>query len=601
MFIAVGEFSGHPNGLSRKTPKQGKTKRIIKQKKFAGQVICACKLDCVEKIDILRQQQIFHDYRNKNWINQLRFLRHIIVGRRNDKENVNPIIPVKRMKFSYNYFLVDDKEQKQEVCHTFVQKLLQIGKEKLFRAAQSMITNPNADNMRGNKQLRAISNIDTQFLKEFIASFPQYESKFNIATTKFLHPRLSLKRVYKLYSEKCTFLDRKAVSLTYFRKIFKGEFTLGFFKSKTPVCQQCRTNRSDINRTIISARRKAELLHNHEKHTNMMTYTINQHQQTVQTAQCLSENIEVLTFSLGNSFDLPYIKTFDNVQKRKLWLHQFCVFDEVRQKYSIYIWPESIASKGSQEIGCCLLRYFHDNLPSETEQLVLYSDPSYGQNRNIKLLLILQMFLQSCPHASLKNIEQRFFLPGHSYNSTDKCFKLIENERKSSEMLLNTSHVIKLVEKVAKHRIVVTEMLKEHFLSTKPLQSLIHSKKYTNADKQIRWSEYEKITHYRDNPFTPKVTKFNSSNQSDLPLKKGEISLDLSNIRLPLLFPIGRYISQRKFEDLQAQLKYFDAEFHSFYKDLKFLHGQKDQDFILSARESSDEEEEFEIHSIAEL
>lgn len=256
---------------------------------------------------------------------------------------------------------------------------------------------------------------------------------------------------------------------------------------------------------------------------------------------------------------------------------------------------QSIASKGAQEIGCCLLRYLHDNLPSETKRLILYSDSWYGQNRNIKVLLILQMFLQSWPHANLKNIEQRFFLPGHSYNSTDKCFKLIEKQRKSSEVLLNTSHIIGIIEKVEKHRIVVTEMLKDHFLSTKPLESLIHSKKYTNKDEKIRWSEYERITHYRDNPLTPKVTVFNSSNQSDLPLNKKGVTVDLSNVKLPLLFPIGRYISQKKFDDLQAHLKYFDADFHSFYKDLKIVPDKNDKDFVLSARESSDEEEEFEV------
>lgn len=340
MFI-VGEPSGYRSSPSRKAPKREKSERTIEKNEFSAQVMCVCKLNCAEKIDLLRQQQIFHDYVAKRWIDQLRFLRKIIVANQYHKENINPIIPVKEKKFSYNYFLADDKGQRQEVCHKFVQRLLKISKVKLFRAAKSMITNPNANNRRGNKRLRVISNEDTQYLKGFISSFPQYESKFNIshATTKFLHPRLSLKRVYRLYRKKCIFQDRKPVSLTYFRKIFKREFTLSFFKTKTAVCHQCEANRSDINRAIISARRKAELLQNHEKHTNMMTHTISQHRKTVQTAQCPTENIEVLTFGLGNSFDLPYIKNSDDFQKRKLWLHQFCVFDEVRRKYTIYVWP----------------------------------------------------------------------------------------------------------------------------------------------------------------------------------------------------------------------------------------------------------------------
>lgn len=388
----------------------------------------------------------------RKWRNKTLFLRKVVIRHHIGKENVNPIISTRKKKFTHGYFLDDENGQKQEVCRAFILNLLQVNKSKLFRVARSANTNPGAIDKRGNVNLRKIHYYDTQFIRDFITRFTQYESKFDVlhATSKFLHPRLNLRHLYQYYRVQCSFQERKILSLTYFTKIFKQEFKLIFFKTKKPFCQMCKKTRLHLNRLVISDQAKAAVLESQEQHLHIMTQTIQRYRKTVETAQHILSKIEVLTFGLGMPFDLPYIKSSDDLQKHKLWLHQFCVFDEVRRKYTVYVWPENIASKGAQEIGSCLIRYLMEEMPEDTEQLILYSDPCFGQNRNITLLLVIQKCLQSWPHTNLKSIQQRFFMPGHSYNSTDEYFKLIQKKKKLCDEILIPTDAIEMIKNVKK-------------------------------------------------------------------------------------------------------------------------------------------------------
>lgn len=136
--------------------------------------------------------------------------------------------------------------------------------------------------------------------------------------------------------------------------------------------------------------------------------------------------------------------------KRYFWLHEFCVFDEVRQTANVYVWPESVASKGSQEIAYCIIRHLH-TLPPKTKQLILYCDPLPGQNRNMSLSLALNYFLDSWPHLDLISIEQRFFVKGHGLNNCDRSFEEIKKGKTMEPIFLpspaieNINHLKKTI------------------------------------------------------------------------------------------------------------------------------------------------------------
>lgn len=93
----------------------------------------------------------------------------------------------------------------------------------------------------------------------------------------------------------------------------------------------------------------------------------------------------------------------------------------------MYVWNESIASRGGQGIASCLINHLKNYVPSLADNVILYSDSCGGQNRNIKLALLLKRFLAS---SHLKSITQKYFISGHSYNSCDRCYSLIEKYKK---------------------------------------------------------------------------------------------------------------------------------------------------------------------------
>lgn len=75
-------------------------------------------------------------------------------------------------------------------------------------------------------------------------------------------------------------------------------------------------------------------------------------------------------------------------------------------------------------------------------QIILLSDTCSGQNRNVKMALMFKIFLCFWKYSDLKLIEQQFYVPGHSYNDSDRSFGTIDrfsyNGRKSSPFVINS-------------------------------------------------------------------------------------------------------------------------------------------------------------------
>lgn len=246
----------------------------------------------------------------------------------------------------------------------------------------------------------------------------------------------------------------------------------------------------------------------------------------------------------------------------------------------MYIWPESMASRGAQEIGACLMRHLRERLPANTKELILNSDSCYGQNRNIKLALILKKFIDSWPHPGLNSIEQRYFIVGHSYNSCDRCFGLIENQKKRTEDIFTPIHWINVMRRAKKTdpKFIVTEMRKKDFVSSKPLENSIVNRKKSIAGEKISWNDFQTIKYDRDSPSILKFKTFdlNETPTHNISLTKEGILTKFGNVKLPILYPNGRPIDKKKFDDIMELLKYVPKEHHAFFKTLKFIDKQKE-------------------------
>lgn len=90
-------------------------------------------------------------------------------------------------------------------------------------------------------------------------------------------------------------------------------------------------------------------------------------------------------------------------------------------------------------------------MPNEATKIILYSDSCGGQNKNIKLTLLLKKYLHDLPPDNpLQSIEQEYFVSGHSYNSCDRCFGVIEKHRKTKGDIYTPNDWIILINEAKK-------------------------------------------------------------------------------------------------------------------------------------------------------
>lgn len=107
-----------------------------------------------------------------------------------------------------------------------------------------------------------------------------------------------------------------------------------------------------------------------------------------------SMKTEVFTFDLQRALEAPSISTSEGFYRRNLWVYNLCIYDEVRKIGHMYVWDESVASRGACEVFSCIYKYVADIIPKNTEKTITYSDSYPGQNKNIKTTIMLKKLLE---------------------------------------------------------------------------------------------------------------------------------------------------------------------------------------------------------------
>lgn len=258
-------------------------------------------------------------------------MREIVIQRKIKKENLNPI-QLKKRQFNCDNVLKNDKGKKVKVCQSFVLKLLQVPRSTLFRAVTSAKSNPSAIDKRGKYPAKRANARYREFIRNFLSQIPVYESK--ASNTKFLHPSVQIKHLYSKYKEKsCEVPElKKVLSLSFFTKIFKKEFNFKRFKFQTKQCSKCMKFDAGLKAQVISTNKRSEFTEKKEKHLEKVRSSLRSFFDVIEVSQCQSEKVVVLSFKLGVPIDLPSMNLIFDVTKRRLWLHNFCIFDETLQK-----------------------------------------------------------------------------------------------------------------------------------------------------------------------------------------------------------------------------------------------------------------------------
>ncbi|KAL4153089.1 hypothetical protein QTP88_000922 [Uroleucon formosanum] len=526
---------------------------------------CHCSNECHMKITQERQIQIFNDFYNLESLNmQTSYLFTII--KVCDKQRSYTQNPCSRRQKSRVYVLLDSSGIEVKVCKNFFQNTLLVSAGRIDRVLKNkgQKSTPPSDRRGKGPSANKTSQEKIAEVKDFIEKFPAYESHYALHKSinrKYMSPDLNIIKLYSLYTEQAT----NPVSNFVFRKIFNEEFNLSFHPPVSDSCRKC-----DAYAIKIKAAES-------EAHTNNLKQELELHQRKAMSARTGLQNdtelaknnpedVTVITFDLMKTLPTPLLSTGICYYKRQLWTYCFGIHNMGNNDVYMFLWNESVASRGPQEIGSCILHFLKKIVT--TQHLIMYSDQCGGQNRNIKLSLLCQ-YIVSSPEYTVKKIDHKFLVSGHSYLPCDQDFGLVEKQKKLFPNIFIPEHwnnVILTARKRNPFKIICME--KSDFFSTKKLECNITHRKVDVDKSKVEWLKIQWLKFSFKMPF--KIFFKYSNNEitpfSELNLEKRNTTL-IGN--LDLLYPNGNCINPLKKKDLLCLLDFVPPIHHEFYNSLK--------------------------------
>lgn len=100
------------------------------------------------------------------------------------------------------------------------------------------------------------------------------------------------------------------------------------------------------------------------------------------------------------------------------------------------------------------------------------------------------------------------------------------------------------------------------------------NRKNSTQGNKINWGYFQNIIFDRNSPF---ILKFKEYDQNEAPIieislkKKGITVQKLTKVKLPFLYPHGRAIQKKKYDDLIQQMDYVPQQYHDFFMSLKYV------------------------------
>lgn len=327
------------------------------------------------------------------------------------------------------------------------------------------------------------------------------------------------------------------MSANIFREIFKSEYNLSFKRRHTDTCRTCDENVIGMKGLLVKPARKVELALNQVQHIALKDKTNLEFSNDVKRAKESKQKLRVLTFDLQKTLETPSISTSVAYYKRQLWTYNLCIYDEGEARAYMYVWSEDVASRGGQEIGSCLIKHLK-NYASNVTEIILYSDSCGGQNCYIKVAMILKKYLHDLiTDESLQIITQKFFVSGHSYNSCDRCFGIIEKKRKKCSGIYTPSDWVNLIQnsKKSEPKYNVIVMVKNDFISSVELESIIVNRKKNVNKEKINWFDFRSLIYRKDEPYIINVVCEDEIEQKISIKHKKLPDESLKNCNLPIL------------------------------------------------------------------
>ncbi len=538
----------------------------MESKVFDTNFVCSCSKNCTTAVPLRLRERLFNQFWSIGTFEGRTAYLLKCVSQQNKKRSTAKTIKKYRLSTrNYSMFGI-------AVCKSAFLKTLQINAGRLNTAFKKDGSDSYAD-LRGrficgwNKK----HSSKVEEIRSHINSFPKYVSHYTRSQTNsnFLHPTLNLALMFRLYKEKIT----DPVSKSTYKKVFYRDFNLRFKVPKKDTCKKCDRYLVKTKSAVGIDRQINEEWHNtHLERAELLRKQMDEDLALAKT----DDEVETLTFDMQKTLNLPKLPTNIVYYLRQLNLYNLGIHVGSSGKGIFNVWLEYEASKGTQEVGSCLIKYIK-TITAPVKKLFLWSDSCGGQNRSIKLVLMLMHTLQN--HSSLQTIFLRFLESGHSFLPNDSEFGDVECLLKRHDNVCTDQKYIGIMQDCRQdNKFCVNRMLPDEFLSVKGLTENITNRKQDDKKMKINWMETHEIIMEKSEPLKIKMRKhINADTQTIDVEKKGCDKKKFKKVQLEKLWPDGRPLSNEKVKDLNSMMFLVDEQDMHFYD---FLRNVKSAEFI---------------------
>lgn len=548
------------NNWKRKKAKllrdSGKEYVTLKGKKINGksphQFIHSCRFECKDFSEEERNTICSDFWELESWNLQTAF----ITG------SMQLACPkrIKQDALSHKQTSVTLKLKDKRVCKLFFIKTLDISQKRYDNVLKKRRDSGVPSTDKRGKHIPSNKTPDDiiESVKQHINSFPKYSSHYSREKnphTKYLSSDLNLKKMYELFVQSCNDKNIETpVKESYYRQIFNTKFNLSFKKPLSDTCNTCDQLNIKIKHGIdIEESKKTKELHlrKAEKARSCKNDALAEAKEDA--------SVKAICFDLEKTLPNPVLTCNKIYYLRQLWSYNLNIHDLGSGQASMYMWDECQASRGSQEVGSCLLK-FALNLPDTIKKLVAFSDNCGGQNKSKYIVRFWMYILQN---TKLESIDHKFFIAGHSYNECDQDFGLIEKSKRNTQYIFVPDDWRQVVAK-AHRKFQVVKMTSSDFVSVEKMNDSI--KVSVVGISKFQWIHFEKNKPY--------ILFYKNCLNEDLPFQQMDLRESKNAGRPSAKFTVTPLyesllpITTKKYKDLQTLLQFLPPIYHDFYTNL---------------------------------